>query len=92
MLERRINESLSSSFDNDDNLTLKTKKNNLFNNFGDVLIAMGEACWAAADRYEEVRENQKLSYTEVSLSNFGESKIKTGAACWKKATEEMAKS
>lgn len=68
----------------------KTKKNNFFNNFGDVLIAVGEACWAAADRYEEVRENQKLSYKEAfSLTNFGESKILAGKACWKKATEEL---
>lgn len=72
----------------------KTKKNNFFNNFGDVFIAVGEACWAATDRYEEVRENQKLSYAKAynSLTNFGESKILAGIACLKKATEEIAES
>lgn len=74
MLERGINESPSSSFDNDDNLTLKTKRNNFFSNLGDVLVAVGEACSAAADRYEEVRKAQEAT----SLSND----------CWKKAETE----
>lgn len=54
---------------------MKPKKNFL-NSFGDVLVAAGEACAAAADRYEEVRKVQKAT----SLSND----------CWKKAeTEEI---